>query len=139
MNGATNAIANDIDPYALAASKLNIQSNIPSATASGFTVSDQNLLSSPAVPQVDIAFIGDMFYDSDMGILVRRWIKKARGKGVEVFVGDPGRHALKESEMNGANEGDISLEKAGEYELVREEEEYLEENAFERGVVWRAL
>ncbi|TPX63630.1 hypothetical protein SpCBS45565_g06479 [Spizellomyces sp. 'palustris'] len=141
LNGAKLAIANDVDPYALAASKLNVISNLGSAKS--LILDSRNCLTpSPAVFKgVDIAWIGDMFYDSDMSLSVRRWIKEARNMGMEVFVGDPGRHAFSDEILDSSSEtvefGDVILNKVGEYEMVKETTEYLEENAFTTGVVWR--
>ncbi|KAJ3178425.1 Electron transfer flavoprotein beta subunit lysine methyltransferase [Gaertneriomyces sp. JEL0708] len=142
LHTADHVLANDIDPYALTAVQLNTElNNLPTDK---FTLSSKDLLSASVVPDVDVAFVGDMFYDGDMARRMTAWVETARKRGVEVLIGDPGRWAFETQdvqhsvgkerrEMNG-----LVLEKVHEVRLDKEEE-HLQEREFERGIVWRVV
>ncbi len=86
--GAAAVTAVDVDPYAVAAARLNAAEN-------GVEVDWRcvDLLDDPP-PEVDVVLAGDVFYDAAMSERVQPWLLAARRAGAKVLVGDPGRHYL---------------------------------------------
>ncbi len=83
--GASEATGADIDPFAIAAIRLN-------ARANGFridTVADDVLDDPP--PDADIVLAGDCCYDAELARRVMPWLQRASAAGIDVLVGDPGR------------------------------------------------
>ncbi len=75
---------------------------------------------------IETIVVGDIFYDSDFGAHLHKWLTSAVRKTQRVFIGDPGRHALPSA-------GD--LERVAEYALPA----YVmrEHYGFSSAVVWR--
>jgi predicted nicotinamide N-methyase len=86
--GATVVGAADIDPYAAAAIALN-------ARANGYriTVMQRDLLDHDA-PDVDLILAGDCCYEAALAERVLPWLQRARARGIDVLLGDPGRRYL---------------------------------------------
>jgi predicted nicotinamide N-methyase len=86
--GADRALATDIDPFAHDAIALNARANqVRVSVLAG------DLLDAPP-PAVDVILAGDCFYEVGLAERVRRWLTEARRRGIDVFVGDPGRRHL---------------------------------------------
>ncbi|RZJ88376.1 MAG: methyltransferase [Brevundimonas sp.] len=51
---------------------------------------DADLLEAPA-PDVDLILAGDVCYEQPMSARVLAWLREARGRGIEVRIGDPHR------------------------------------------------
>lgn len=83
--GAATVWANDIDPVCEAAVSLNAQANNVSIDWLG-----GDLLEALA-PQVDVILAGDIFYQKQMAERFLAWLGEATARGIEVYVGDPGR------------------------------------------------
>ena len=83
--GARHVLANDIDPACEAAVELN-------AAANGACVDwlSGDLLCAPP-PKVDVILAGDIFYQKQMAERFLGWLRQAVQRGIEVYVGDPGR------------------------------------------------
>lgn len=88
MAGAKACHAVDIDPVALAASRLNAQLNNVALELECADLTD----ASP--PVADIAFCGDVFYDKPMAEKVLRFLDRLLAGGMDVVIGDPGRSYL---------------------------------------------
>jgi predicted nicotinamide N-methyase len=86
--GAADASGIDIDPFALAAIRLNARAN-----ACRVTVIGRDVLDEPP-PEADVILAGDCWYDADLARRVLPWLQRARDRGIEVLVGDPGRAHL---------------------------------------------
>lgn len=86
--GAADASGTDIDPFALAAIRLNARAN-----ACRVTVIGRDVLDEPP-PEADVILAGDCWYDADLARRVLPWLQRARERGIEVLVGDPGRAHL---------------------------------------------
>jgi len=86
--GAAEASGTDIDPFALAAIRLNARAN-----ACRVTVIGRDVLDEPP-PETDVILAGDCWYDADLARRVLPWLQCARDRGLEVLVGDPGRAHL---------------------------------------------
>jgi predicted nicotinamide N-methyase len=83
--GAASVLANDIDPYALAAIEAN-------ARANGVAVSGvaDDLLDGRG-EGADVILIGDGLYEESLAERVLAYAARMAGRGVLVLVGDPGR------------------------------------------------
>ena len=45
-------------------------------------------------PDVDVILAGDCWYDAGLAGRVLPWLRRARDRGIDVLVGDPGRRYL---------------------------------------------
>lgn len=88
MAGARSVAANDIDPYALAATALNAQAN-----GVRVTPVPGDLLSGDG-GDAEVVLAGDVFYTSVLATRMRRFLRRAAARGATVLVGDPGRDHL---------------------------------------------
>lgn len=88
LSGARSVWATDLDPLAGAACRLN-------AALAGVTlrVSDDDLLGREDL-EVDLVLVGDVTYDPELGSEVVVWLERLARRGVEAWVGDPGRGFL---------------------------------------------
>ncbi|WP_033342591.1 class I SAM-dependent methyltransferase [Catenuloplanes japonicus] len=91
LAGARHVIANDIDPYAVAAVTLNARANGVPGTV---TPNGEDLLTGPASPDVDVLLAGDVFYSKEMSARMLAFLERAAAAGTEVLAGDPGRAYL---------------------------------------------
>lgn len=86
--GAARATGADIDPFAAAAIKLNARANGCRVTVVRRDVLDED------PPDVDIILAGDCWYEVPLASRVLPWLRRARERGIDVLVGDPGRRYL---------------------------------------------
>ncbi|GJD36958.1 class I SAM-dependent methyltransferase [Methylobacterium aerolatum] len=87
--GARSVLASDLDAFALAAIPLNAQAN---AVGEHIVATGDDLLGT--VPDCDIVFAADVFYERDLAAAVTAWLLGARAAGRTVLIGDPGRTYL---------------------------------------------
>ncbi|MGN9775753.1 class I SAM-dependent methyltransferase [Micromonospora sp. H33] len=85
LTGAAAVVANDVDPYAVAAVTVNARVNRVAVQATG-----RDLLDTAPAP-VDLLVAGDVLYDRAMAARVLPFLHRAAAAGAEVLVGDPGR------------------------------------------------
>lgn len=85
--GATSALAADIDVFACAAAELNAQANNVSLTTTA-----QDLVGQDG--PWDLILVGDMCYEQPLAGKVETWLHDQASKGIDVFIGDPGRTYL---------------------------------------------
>ncbi|MES0883602.1 class I SAM-dependent methyltransferase [Roseibium sp. SCP14] len=91
--GALSCHGVDIDPFAIAAARLN-------AGLNGVSLSLETAdITATACPDADIVFCGDVFYDKAMAGKVLPFLDRMLDKGADVFVGDPGRSYLPTSRL----------------------------------------
>jgi predicted nicotinamide N-methyase len=90
-SAAGRVVASEIDPFALAALKLNTALN-----NSDIIISDKDLLDDPPTGW-DILLAGDVCYERPMAGRVLAWLDRAVAAGIEVLVADPGRAYLPKS------------------------------------------
>jgi predicted nicotinamide N-methyase len=88
LAGAEQVVANDIDPYAVAAVTVNARANDVRVTARG-----GDLLDSEPVG-VDLVVAGDVLYSRVMAERMLPFLHRAAAAGADVLVGDPGRGHL---------------------------------------------
>lgn len=91
--GATGATGADIDGFAAAAIDLNARANGQRVTVVGHDVLDDE------PPDVDVVLAGDCLYDARLAERVLPWLRRARDRGMDVFLGDPGRRYLPAGEL----------------------------------------
>jgi predicted nicotinamide N-methyase len=85
--GAAHVTANDVDPYAAAAQELNAKVN-----GVHLDVIIGDLLDTD--PDFDVVLAGDVCYERDLSDRMLAFLVRARVRGAEVLVGDPGRTYL---------------------------------------------
>lgn len=83
-SGAAAVTGTDIDPFAIAACRVNMDANQVS-----FAISDEDFIG--VTDGFDVLLAGDVFYEKPMTERLLPWFSSLRAKGVEVLVGDPGR------------------------------------------------
>ncbi|SDD55268.1 Predicted nicotinamide N-methyase [Geodermatophilus telluris] len=88
LAGARSVLASDVDPFSRAAVGVNAGLN----GVTGIGVTGDVLDREP--PAVDVVLAGDVCYDREMTERVLPFLDRARARGVEVLVGDPGRPYL---------------------------------------------
>ena len=96
MKHSHKVISNDIDLMALAATAINAELNHlyhPMLSNLDLIDGNQSLQSLP-IEQVDVVFLGDMFYDEEFAKKVFEWCKRMIRNGSEIYIGDPGRWGL---------------------------------------------
>jgi predicted nicotinamide N-methyase len=86
--GASEAIATDIDAFAVAAIELNARANRRRITVVRRDVLDDE------PPDVEVILAGDCWYDAGLAERVLPWLRRAGDRGIDVIVGDPGRTHL---------------------------------------------
>jgi predicted nicotinamide N-methyase len=83
--GAASVIANDIDPYAVCAIRLN------SAYSNVTVIPDQSNHLGASLDRYELILAGDICYEEPLASLVDDWLQKLADSGKTVLVGDPGR------------------------------------------------
>ena len=91
LAGARRVIANDIDPYAVAAITLNARANDVPGTV---VPNGEDLLAGAVSPDVDVLLAGDVFYSREMSVRMLAFLERAAAHGTDVLAGDPGRAYL---------------------------------------------
>jgi len=86
--GAVSASASDIDPFAIAAIRLNARAN-----GHRVGVVARDVLDEPP-PDADVILAGDCWYEEPLARRALPWLQRARDAGLEVVIGDPGRDHL---------------------------------------------
>lgn len=87
LAGAEQVVANDIDPYAVAAVTVNARANRVAVAASGDDLLDGSV-------RTDLLLAGDVLYEAALAERVLPFLERAAARGVEVLVGDPDRGHL---------------------------------------------
>ena len=91
--GASEATGADIDAFAAVAIGLNARANGRRVTVVRRDVLDEE------PPDVDVILAGDCWYDARLAERVLPWLRRARDRGIDVLVGDPGRRYLPTDEL----------------------------------------
>ncbi|MDH6465397.1 putative nicotinamide N-methyase [Micromonospora sp. A200] len=88
LAGASEVVANDVDPWAVAAVTVNARANGVAVTAT-----EGDLLDGDATG-VDLLLAGDVLYDAGLAGRVLPFLRRAAAAGAVVLVGDPDRGHL---------------------------------------------
>ncbi len=91
--GASAVTGADIDAFAASAIELNARANDRRVAVVCRDVLDED------PPDVDVILAGDCWYDGRLAERVLPWLQRARDRGIDVLVGDPGRRYLPSSEL----------------------------------------
>jgi len=91
--GASAVAGADIDAFAAAAIGLNARANGYRVTVVRRDVLDE------AAPEVGVILAGDCWYDARLAERVLPWLHRARARGIDILVGDPGRRYLPIDEL----------------------------------------
>ena len=87
LAGAAEVTANDIDPYAAAAQEMNAKANGVQIGAVMADVLD-------AETDADVVLAGDVCYERELSHRLLAFMLRARDRGADVLLGDPGRTYL---------------------------------------------
>ena len=91
--GAVEATGADIDAFSAAAIRLNARANGRRVAVVRRDVLDEE------PPDADIILAGDCWYDAGLAARVLPWLHRARDRGIDILVGDPGRRYLPSDEL----------------------------------------
>ena len=91
--GAAEATGADIDAFAAAAIGINARANGRRVTVVRSDVLDEE------PPDGDGILAGDCWYEARRARRVLPWLQRARDRGIDVLVGDPGRRYLPTHEL----------------------------------------
>jgi predicted nicotinamide N-methyase len=95
LAGARQVVASEIDPFGHAAIAVNAEVNgIARVVVVGDVLGEEP-------PAVDVVLAGDVCYDREMTERVLPFLDRARARGCEVYVGDPGRPYLPHDRLEG--------------------------------------
>jgi len=86
--GAVEATGADIDAFAAVAIELNARADGHRVTVVRRDVLDEE------PPDADVILAGDCWYDAGLAGRVLPWLQRARDRGIDVLIGDPGRRYL---------------------------------------------
>ncbi len=86
--GASAATGADIDGFAAAAIDLNARANGRRVAVVRRDVLDEE------PPDVEVILAGDCWYEARLAERVLPWLQRARARGIDIVVGDPGRRYL---------------------------------------------
>ncbi|KAM6284330.1 electron transfer flavoprotein beta subunit lysine methyltransferase isoform 1-T3 [Spheniscus humboldti] len=124
MSGASQVLANDIDPIAGMAMILNCELN----HMNPFPITIKNIINSEA-GNWDLIVLGDMFYDEQLADGLHHWLRKCiRIQQTEVLIGDPGRQQFLSHSIRS------QLHKVIEYSLPEYTRQ--ENNGLTSSIVW---
>jgi predicted nicotinamide N-methyase len=93
LAGASEATAIDIDAFAAAAIERNARAN-----GQRLAVVRRDVLDEPP-PDADVVLAGDCWYEGGLAGRVMPWLRRARDRGIDVLIGDPGRRYLPVDEI----------------------------------------
>jgi len=121
LAGADHVLAVDIDPFAIAATRLNAKAN--SATVDAAL---RDLLEQPAaeLPEAEVVLLGDLFYEDALSRRALQTAQRFKARGAAVCVGDPQRWYFQAD----------AFDKLAEYAVPVTRE--LEDNEIKRTAVW---
>jgi predicted nicotinamide N-methyase len=91
--GAQEATGADIDAFAAAAMVANARANRVRLGVVRRDVLDEE------PPDVHVILAGDCLYEAGLAERVMPWLHRARDRGIEVLIGDPGRRYLPTDEL----------------------------------------
>ena len=91
--GASAVTGVDIDPFAVAAIGINARANGCRVNAVLGDVLDDE------PPDADVILAGDCWYEVGLADRVLPWLARARERGIDVLVGDPGRRYLPTADL----------------------------------------
>lgn len=124
---AAHVVANEIDPFALAAITLNAHANDleRGLESVGRDMLDEPVLADTGLALFDVVLAGDVCYEKPMADRVIVWMRRHAAAGAVVLIGDPGRSYKPED----------GLTWLAEYNVPTPRE--LEDSDLRRTIVWQ--
>ncbi|XP_046972695.1 electron transfer flavoprotein beta subunit lysine methyltransferase-like [Vanessa cardui] len=119
---AKRVLANDIDTYAVIATKLNAEMN------NVHLDTDTSNFIGSSCKDFDVILIGDMFYDEEFGNSLFIWLNKLSKDNKTILIGDPGRHGLTKSRRS-------HMTLLAKYDLPKETRE--ENHGYTETSIWK--
>ena len=92
--GAREVIAAEVDPYAIAALKLNMKLN-----GASISVVREDLTAGDPPAETDVILVGDLFYAADLSERVTAFLDRCSNSGIPALIGDPWRAHLPTSRL----------------------------------------
>ncbi len=89
--GAASVVANDIDPVACAAARLNSELNAVRVETDARDLLDGSTQSAAALAEADLLLVGDAFYERPLTERLAAAVEAACAGGAEALIGDAGR------------------------------------------------
>jgi len=120
--GASLAVGNDIDAYAVAAMRLNAEAN-----GLSIVIDQRDLLAIEAERGFDVVLAGDVCYERPLAEQVFAWLQAHAKGGALVLLGDPGRSYLPTQ----------GLSEIARYDIPTSLQ--LENHGMKETIVWRVL
>jgi predicted nicotinamide N-methyase len=120
--GASHAVGNDIDPYAVAAMRLNGEAN-----GLAIEIDGRDLLVLEAQRDFDVILAGDVCYERPLAEAVFTWLQAHAKQGALVLLGDPGRSYRPTQ----------GIEEVARYDIPTSLQ--LENHGMKETIVWRVL
>lgn len=120
--GAAGATGNDIDPYSVAAMRLNAEAN-----GLGIVIDQRDLLAIAPEQGFDVVLAGDVCYERPLAEQVFLWLQAQARSGALVLLGDPGRSYLPTQ----------GLAELARYDIPTSLQ--LENHGMKETIVWRVL
>ncbi len=120
--GASLAVGNDIDTYAVAAMRLNAEAN-----GLSIVIDQRDLLAIEAERGFDVVLAGDVCYERPLAEQVFAWLQAHARQGALVLLGDPGRSYLPTQ----------GLSEIARYDIPTSLQ--LENHGMKETIVWRVL
>lgn len=118
--GARHVTASDLDPFAVAAIRLNAAAN---GVEGCITPVSDNLLD--AAPEADLVLAADVFYERDLAAAVTAWLFGLQARGATILIGDPGRTYLPRERLECLETYTVPVSRS------------LEDSEIKRSHVWR--
>jgi predicted nicotinamide N-methyase len=118
--GARHVTASDLDPFAVAAIRLNAAAN---GVEGRITPVSDNLLDT--VPEADLVLAADVFYERDLAAAVTAWLFGLQARGATILIGDPGRTYLPRERLECLETYTVPVSRS------------LEDSEIKRSHVWR--
>jgi predicted nicotinamide N-methyase len=118
--GARHVTASDLDPFAVAAIRLNAAAN---GVEGRITPVSDNLLD--AAPEADLVLAADVFYERDLAAAVTAWLFGLQARGATILIGDPGRTYLPQERLECLETYTVPVSRS------------LEDSEIKRSHVWR--
>ena len=120
--GASLAVGNDIDAYAVAAMRLNAETN-----GLSIAIDSRDLLANEAEHGFEVVLAGDVCYERPLAEQVFGWLQAHARNGALVLLGDPGRSYLPTQ----------GLAEIARYDIPTSLQ--LENHGMKETIVWRVL
>jgi predicted nicotinamide N-methyase len=118
MAGASDVVANDVDPYSSAAQELNAQAN-------GVRITTLTADMLDAETDADVVLAGDVCYEREFAARMLAFLLRARRGGADVLLCDPGRAYLPRESLDEVASYDVPTSLA------------LEDQTTKRTTIWR--